>query len=240
MAEFTTACPHCNTELQAQTEWIGMEAECTECQTSFVIQAPVTVAAPVVQVAASAEPAISNPPVEPFLKKHKKWCVIAALWIVSIVLSVFITAQITQNSSYSTSSGSSGSSGSSSLESTFNSKQKSENNSDQKSNSTADSPQEIETQVKKLINEYLSAAQKKSYYLSKYFIEPSDAYSFNWIINSWNIVGSDLYDKWDDKSNLVNVFIDFAMPTGGNVKKHYKISVKKHKGEWKISSVMDY
>jgi len=116
MAEFTTACPHCNTELQAQTEWIGMEAECTECQTSFVIQAPVTVAAPVVQVAASAEPAIPNPPIEPFLKKHKKWCVIAALWLVSIVLSVFITAQITQNSSYSTSSGSSGSSGSSSLE----------------------------------------------------------------------------------------------------------------------------
>ena len=81
MAEFTTACPHCNAELQAQTEWIGMEAECTECQTSFVIQAPVTAAAPVVQVAASAEHAISNPPVEPFLKKHKKWCVIAALWL---------------------------------------------------------------------------------------------------------------------------------------------------------------
>ncbi len=239
MAEFTTACPHCNAELQAQTEWIGMEAECTECQTSFVIQAPVTVAAPVVQVAASAEPAISNPPVEPFLKKHKKWCVIAALWLVSIVLSVFITAQITQNSSYSTSSGSSGSSGSSSLESTFNSKQKSENNSDQKSNSTADSPQEIEAQVKKLINEYLSAAQKKSYYLSKYFIEPSSAYSFNWIINSWNIVGPK-YDSWDKDINIVIVFIDLAMPTGGNVKKSYNFHVKEHKGEWKISTIADY
>ena len=236
MADFTTACPHCNAELQAQTEWIGMEAECTECQTSFVIQAPVTVAAPVVQVAASAEPANSNPPVEPFLKKHKKWCVIAALWLVSIVLSVFITAQITQNSSYSTSSGSSGSS---SLESTFNSKQKSENNSDQKSNSTADSPQEIETQVKKLINEYLSAAQRKSYSLSQYFIDPSRASYFNWIINSWNIIGP-TYDRWDNESNNVTVFIDFAMPTGGNVKKHYTISVKKHKGAWKISHVMEY
>ena len=37
MAEFITKCPHCNTELQAQEEWIGMTVECPECQKTFII-----------------------------------------------------------------------------------------------------------------------------------------------------------------------------------------------------------
>ena len=37
MAEFITKCPHCNVELQAQDEWIGMEVECPECQKTFII-----------------------------------------------------------------------------------------------------------------------------------------------------------------------------------------------------------
>ena len=37
MAEFITKCPHCNAELQAQDEWIGMEVECPECQKTFII-----------------------------------------------------------------------------------------------------------------------------------------------------------------------------------------------------------
>ena len=38
MAEFITTCPHCNVELQAQDEWIGMEVECPICKKSFMIQ----------------------------------------------------------------------------------------------------------------------------------------------------------------------------------------------------------
>ena len=37
MAEFTTKCPRCKTELTIQEEWIGMEAECPECRHTFVI-----------------------------------------------------------------------------------------------------------------------------------------------------------------------------------------------------------
>jgi len=37
MAEFITKCPHCDAELQAQDEWIGMEVECPQCQKTFVI-----------------------------------------------------------------------------------------------------------------------------------------------------------------------------------------------------------
>ena len=37
MAEFITTCPHCNAELQAQDEWIGMEVECPLCHKRFAI-----------------------------------------------------------------------------------------------------------------------------------------------------------------------------------------------------------
>lgn len=37
MAEFITKCPHCNVELQAQDEWIGMEVECPQCNNKFNI-----------------------------------------------------------------------------------------------------------------------------------------------------------------------------------------------------------
>lgn len=37
MAEFTTKCPHCNTELVAEEDWIGMEVECPSCQQSFTV-----------------------------------------------------------------------------------------------------------------------------------------------------------------------------------------------------------
>ena len=37
MAEFTTKCPHCNTELVAEEDWIGMEVECPSCQQLFTV-----------------------------------------------------------------------------------------------------------------------------------------------------------------------------------------------------------
>ena len=37
MAEFITKCPHCNSELQVQDEWIGMEVECPQCRKIFAI-----------------------------------------------------------------------------------------------------------------------------------------------------------------------------------------------------------
>ena len=38
MAEFITKCPHCNEELQAQDEWIGMEVECPNCKKVFTVK----------------------------------------------------------------------------------------------------------------------------------------------------------------------------------------------------------
>ena len=38
MAEFITKCPHCNSELQVQDEWIGMEIECPQCEEKFCLQ----------------------------------------------------------------------------------------------------------------------------------------------------------------------------------------------------------
>ena len=43
MAEFITKCPHCNSELQVQDEWIGMEVECPICHNKFVIANPTAV-----------------------------------------------------------------------------------------------------------------------------------------------------------------------------------------------------
>ena len=37
MAEFTTKCPHCNTELVAEKDWIGMEVECPSCKQTFTV-----------------------------------------------------------------------------------------------------------------------------------------------------------------------------------------------------------
>lgn len=37
MAEFTTKCPHCNTELVVEEDWIGMEVECPSCQQSLTV-----------------------------------------------------------------------------------------------------------------------------------------------------------------------------------------------------------
>ena len=37
MAEFSTKCPHCNTELVAEEDWIGMKGECPSCQQSFTV-----------------------------------------------------------------------------------------------------------------------------------------------------------------------------------------------------------
>ena len=37
MAIFITKCPHCNAELQAQDEWVGMAVECPACHNTFII-----------------------------------------------------------------------------------------------------------------------------------------------------------------------------------------------------------
>ena len=43
MAEFITKCPHCNSDLQAQEEWIGMTVECPQCQKTFTITSNVSI-----------------------------------------------------------------------------------------------------------------------------------------------------------------------------------------------------
>ena len=37
MAEFETKCPHCQSALNVQDEWIGMEVECPLCKQNFTI-----------------------------------------------------------------------------------------------------------------------------------------------------------------------------------------------------------
>ena len=37
MAEFTTKCPHCNIELVADEDWIGMELECPSCKQMLTV-----------------------------------------------------------------------------------------------------------------------------------------------------------------------------------------------------------
>ena len=41
MAQFITVCPHCNSALQVQSEWIGQKVECPICHNAFVIPPPV-------------------------------------------------------------------------------------------------------------------------------------------------------------------------------------------------------
>ena len=38
MPLITTKCPHCNAELDAQENWVGMEVECPACQKSFTVE----------------------------------------------------------------------------------------------------------------------------------------------------------------------------------------------------------
>jgi len=38
MAEFETKCPHCQSILSVQDDWIGMEVECPACQKNFTVQ----------------------------------------------------------------------------------------------------------------------------------------------------------------------------------------------------------
>ena len=40
MKNFTTSCPHCKAEIQAQADWIGLEAACPTCGKNFRISAP--------------------------------------------------------------------------------------------------------------------------------------------------------------------------------------------------------
>ncbi|MBQ8754340.1 MAG: hypothetical protein IJZ19_04870 [Lentisphaeria bacterium] len=40
MKNFTTSCPHCKAEIQAETDWIGLEAACPTCGKNFRISAP--------------------------------------------------------------------------------------------------------------------------------------------------------------------------------------------------------
>ena len=37
MSEFITKCPHCDIDLKAQNEWIGMDVECPSCKQTFVL-----------------------------------------------------------------------------------------------------------------------------------------------------------------------------------------------------------
>lgn len=37
MAEFNVKCPHCNAELAAEEEWIGMTVECPSCKENFTV-----------------------------------------------------------------------------------------------------------------------------------------------------------------------------------------------------------
>ena len=57
--KFQMRCPHCNSVMEAEEEWIGQSAQCPVCNTEIVIQKPDPPAPRLTPV--SAGPAI-NPP----------------------------------------------------------------------------------------------------------------------------------------------------------------------------------
>ena len=38
--KFQMRCPHCNSVMEAEEEWIGQSAQCPVCNTEIVIQKP--------------------------------------------------------------------------------------------------------------------------------------------------------------------------------------------------------
>ena len=40
MSRFTSSCPFCQSELELDSNWLGMEVECPECKKSFKVTAP--------------------------------------------------------------------------------------------------------------------------------------------------------------------------------------------------------
>ena len=83
MAEFITKCPHCNAELQAQDEWIGMEVECPLCKMKFVIERTATHHQPY-----------------SFLHKNKFWCIggasVLAITIIVTIICLFAGSSETE------------------------------------------------------------------------------------------------------------------------------------------------
>ena len=73
MAEFITKCPHCNSDLQAQEEWIGMTVECPVCKMKFVIERTAT----------------HHQPYN-FLHKNKFWCIGGASVLMIIIIVTII------------------------------------------------------------------------------------------------------------------------------------------------------
>ena len=46
MSQFETECPHCQSILSVQNDWIGMEVECPACQKNFTVQSQVSAPMP--------------------------------------------------------------------------------------------------------------------------------------------------------------------------------------------------
>ena len=68
MAEFVTKCPHCAQELEAETEWIGMEVECPVCHKAFTIRPaiqakPIAIPVNIIPVSPAPAPAPAPAPV---------------------------------------------------------------------------------------------------------------------------------------------------------------------------------
>lgn len=98
------------------------------------------------------------------------------------------------------------------------------------------SEQQIEAEVKKIINGWLSAEQLDSYKKFTYWENPKFKPEF-FGVNDWKIIGNQY--EWSEKeSNFVVVMVDLSSRGGIPLKKRMTVQVYKRYGQWKIKTCL--
>ena len=62
--QFTATCPHCQTQLQLNSDWIGMSVKCSQCNNEFRVEAP---AAPQASPTSRVTPPVPPVPGQPMM-----------------------------------------------------------------------------------------------------------------------------------------------------------------------------
>ena len=94
------------------------------------------------------------------------------------------------------------------------------------------SEQQIEAEVKKVINDWLAAEQLDSYKSFTYWENPKFKPEF-FGVNDWKIIGNQY--EWSEKeSNFVVVMVNLSSRGGIPLKKRMTVQVYKRYGQWKI------
>ena len=94
MAEIIIRCPHCNVELQAQKEWIGMEVECPLCKQKIIIPAGTIASAPILQPSPvqKSEFKVKLHELYNLVKTHKRTSLAAAIGVFAVGIALFLVS----------------------------------------------------------------------------------------------------------------------------------------------------